>query len=124
MLAMQHPENLELKTSLTAMKVCLDWGFEAVNGNVRRIALQPARRVEAPVVVDGGGEADRGAANDLAMMANQMPMPRSQHNLWSEQLHGVNGRKPARLFSYTEQGCSKHLYNHRKIVWDTLLGLV
>ncbi len=30
-------------------------GFEVVNGNVRRIALQPARRVAAPVVVDGGG---------------------------------------------------------------------
>jgi hypothetical protein len=123
LLAMRQ-ENLELKTSLTAMKVCLERGFEVVNGNVRRIALQPARRVAAPVVVDGRGEADMGAANDLAMMATLMPTPRSLHDLWSEYLHGVGGRKPARLFSYTERGRSKHRYSRRKIVWDTVLGLV
>ena len=54
LLAMRQ-EKLELKPSLTAMKVCLERGFEVVNGKVRRIALQPARRVAAPVVVDGGG---------------------------------------------------------------------
>jgi hypothetical protein len=123
LLAMRQ-ENLELKTSLTAMKVCLERGFEVVNGNVRRITLQPARRVAAPVVVDGRGEADMGAANDLAMMATLMPTPRSLHDLWSEYLHGVGGRKPARLFSYTERGRSKHRYSRRKIVWDTVLGLV
>jgi hypothetical protein len=123
LLAMRQ-ENLELKTSLTAMKVCLERGFEVVNGNVRRIALQPARRGAAPVVVDGRGEADMGAANDLAMMATLMPTPRSLHYLWSEYLHGVGGRKPARLFSYTERGRSKHRYSRRKIVWDTVSGLV
>jgi hypothetical protein len=66
-----------------------------------------------------------GAASDLGMMATLMPTPRSLHDLWSEYLHGVGGRKPARLFSYTERGgCSKHRYSRRKIVWDTLSGLV
>jgi hypothetical protein len=125
LLAMQQ-ENLELKTSLTVMKVCLERGFEVFNGNVRQIALHPVRRVAAPLgVVDGQGEADMGAANDLlAMMATVMPTPRSLHDLWSEYLHGVGGRKPARLFSYTERGRSKHHYCHRKIVWDTVSGLV
>jgi hypothetical protein len=117
-------ENLELKTSLTAMKVCLERGFEVFNGNIQRIALQPVWRVAALVVVDGRGEADMGAANDLTMMATLMPTPRSLHDLWSEYLHGVGGRKPARLFSYTEQGRSKHRYSRRKIVWDTPAGLV
>ena len=97
------------------------------NGNVRRIALQPARRVAAPVVVaDGGaGVVDMGAANDLAMMATLMPTPRSPlHDLWSEYLNGVGGRKPARLFSHTERGHSKHRYSRRKIVWDIMSGLV
>ena len=115
---------MELKTSFSAMKVYLERTFEVVNGNVRRIALQPARRVAAPVVVDGRGEADMGAANDLAMMATLMPTPRSLHDLWSEYLHGVGGRKPARLFSYTKRGRSKHRYSRRKIVWDTVSGLV
>jgi hypothetical protein len=119
-----QPENLESKTSWTAMKVCLERGFEVDNGNVRRIALQPVRRVSALVVVDGLGEAGMGAANDLAMLATLMPPPRSLHDLWSEDLHGVGGRKPARLFSYTERGRSKHRYSRRKIVWDTVLGLV
>jgi hypothetical protein len=124
LLAMRQ-ENLELKTSLTAMKVYLERGFEVVNGNVRRIALQPARRVAAPVLDNGGGEqANMGAANDLAMMATLMPTPRSLHDLWSEYLHGVGGRKPARLFSYTERGRSKHRYSRRKIVWDIVSGLV
>ena len=124
LLAMRQ-ENLELKTSLTAMKVLLERGFEVVNGNVRRIALQPARRVAAPVVVaDGGGVVDMGAANDLAMMATLMPTPRSLHDLWSEYLNGVGGRKPARLFSHTERGRSKHRYSRRKIVWDIVSGLV
>ncbi len=120
LLAMRQ-ENLELKTSLSAMKVNLERGFDLVNGIVRQIAL----RLAAPVmVVHGGGEADMGAASNLAMMAPQMPTPRSLHDLWSEYLHGVDWRKPARLFSYTEQGCSKHCYSHRKIVWGTISGLV
>ena len=123
LLAMRQ-EKLELKPSLTAMKVCLERGFEVVNGKVRRIALQPVLRVAAPNVVDWRGEADMGAANDLSMVATLMPTPISLHDLWSEYLHGVGGRKPARLFSYTERGRSKHRYSRRKIVWDTVLGLV
>lgn len=124
LLAMRQ-ENLEFKSSLAAMKVYLERGFEVVNGNVRRIALQPARRVAAPVVIVGGGrDADMGAANDLAMMATLMPTPRSLHDLWSEYLNGVGGRKPARLFSYTERGRSKHRYSRRKVVWDIVAGLV
>ncbi len=68
-----------------------------VNGNVRRLALQPARRVAAPVVVvHGGGDADLGeeASDPLAMMATPMPTPRNLHDLWSEYLHGVGGGSP------------------------------
>ena len=100
---------------MTAMKAILERNFEVVNGNLRRIALQPARRRV------GVGT----AANDLAsMMATLMPTPRSLHDLWQEYLHGVGGRKPARLFSYTERGRSKHRYSRRKVVWDLVSGLV
>ena len=139
LLAMRQ-DNLEMKTSVTAsvaaLKVNMERSFEMLNGNVRRMALQPARRVAVPV--GGGGVGDEantggGAATanegegDLAMMATAtlMPTPISLHDLWAEYLlHGVGGRKPARLFSYTERGRSKHRYSRRKIVWDTVSGLV
>ena len=133
LLAMRQ-DMLEVKTSNSALKVNIARGFEILSGNVRRMALQPARRVAAPVggggvvvVNGGGGEANAdGAEGDLAMMATAtlMPTPRSLHDLWAEYLHGVGGRKPARLFSYSERGRSKHRYSRRKVVWDTVSGLV
>ena len=33
-------------------------------------------------------------------------------------------RKPARLFSYTERGRSKHRYSRRKVVWDLVSRLI
>jgi hypothetical protein len=103
--------------------------FGILNGNIWRVALQPARRQTA-----GGGERDeaadaaevptRAAANNLAMMATLMPTPRSLHNLWHEFHHGVGGGKAARLFSYSEQGRSKHRYHRRKVVWDLVSSLV
>ncbi|KAI2496294.1 hypothetical protein MHU86_805 [Fragilaria crotonensis] len=87
--------------------------FGILNGNVRRIALQPARRRTAGGERGEGEETgaeetpERAAANNLAMMATLMPTPRRLHNLWQEYHHGVGGRKAARLFSYTERGHSK-----------------
>ncbi len=99
-----------------------------MTGNIRQIALQPARQWNAK-----GGERDeaanaaevpgRAAANDLAMITALMPTPRSLHDLWHEFHHGVGGRKAARLFSYSEQGRSKHRYHRRKVVWDLVSSL-
>jgi hypothetical protein len=70
-------DNLEIKTAINVIKLNLERCFGVLNGNIRRIALQPARRRTA------GGEGDEGAdaaevpgratANDLAMMATLMP---------------------------------------------------
>jgi hypothetical protein len=100
-----------------------------LNGNIRQIVLQPARRRTA-----GGGERDeaadaaevpvRAAATDLAIMATLMPTPRSLHKLLHKFHHGVSGRKAARLFSYSEQGRSKHRYHRQKVLWDLVLSLV
>ena len=57
-------------------------------------------------------------------MATLMPTPRSLHDLWNEFQQGVGGRKPARLFSFSERGRSKFKYCRRKIVWDLIAGLV
>ncbi|KAI2511670.1 hypothetical protein MHU86_2736 [Fragilaria crotonensis] len=121
-------DNLELKTAINIIKMNLERCFGILNGNMRRIALQPARRRTA-----GGGRGDdegaaevpeRAAANDLAMMATLMPTPRSLHDLWQEYHHGVGGRKAARLFSYSERGRSKHRYHRQKVVWDLVGRLI
>ena len=99
-----------------------------VNGNIWRIALQPARQVARDrrdvVVVVVGEQQGQVVVDDLTMMATLMPSPRSLHDLWHEYQHGVGGRKAARLFSYTERGRSKHRYSRRKVVWDLVSGLV
>ncbi len=122
-------DNFEIKTAINVVKLNLEQCFGILNGNIKRIALQPARRRTA-----GGGERDdaadaaevpgRAAANILAMMATLMPTPRSLHDLWHKFHHGVGGRKAARLFSYSERGCSKHRYHRRKVVWDLVSSLV
>ena len=111
-------DNLEMKTAINVIKVNLERCFGILNGNIRRMAMQPARR-RTDGGERGGGEAaaevpGRAAANDLAMMATLMPTPRSLHDLWQEYHHGVSGRKAARLFSYSERGRSKHRYHRTK----------
>ena len=121
-------DNLEIKTSINVIKLNLERCFGILNGNIRRIALQPARRRTAGAERDEAADAvevpGRAAANDLAMMATLMPTPRSLHDLWHEFHHGVGGRKAARLFSYSERGRSKHRYHRRKVVWDLVSNLV
>ena len=114
-------DNLEMRTAINVIKVNLEWCFGMLNGNIRRMAMQPVRR-RTDGGERGGGEAaaevpERAAANDLAMMATLMPTPRSLHDFWQEYHHSAGGRKAARLFSYSERGHSKHRYHRRKVVW-------
>lgn len=126
-------ENLELKHAINAMKVNMERNFQMVNGNIRQLAMRPARNLARATGIVGqqhepatrpqqfGGA----AGGDHAMMlATLMPTPRSLHDLWQEFQHGVGGRKAARLFSHSERGRSKHRYHRRKIVWDLVAGLV
>jgi hypothetical protein len=56
--------------------------------------------------------------------ATLMPNPKSLYDLWHEYLHGVGGRKPARLFSETERGRVKYKFTRRKVIWDVVRDLV
>ena len=137
-------ENVELRSEIAGLVVAMERGFQTVNGNVRRIALQPARRRDATAttvgvaVATGGGAAaalpDSVAAAERALLApalamtnaptTLMPNPKSLYDLWNEYLHGVGGRKPARLFSESERGRVKHKYSRRKVIWDAVRELV
>ncbi|KAI2497397.1 hypothetical protein MHU86_17108 [Fragilaria crotonensis] len=140
-------ENIEIRNNIAGMLQAMERGFHIINGNVRRAALQPAQRVPRPpggaaataataaaIAAAAAGADDQGAeALERALLrpalamtspATLMPNPRSLYDLWNEYLHGVGGRKPARLFSETERGQVKYKYSRRKVIWDVIRNLV
>jgi hypothetical protein len=84
-------ENLELRNEISAMTLSTERGFQIVNGNVRRVALQPAQRRDTTAMVrtatmtdataaaalaaigEGAAE-DTGAAGERAMLAPALAM--------------------------------------------------
>jgi hypothetical protein len=50
--------------------------------------------------------------------ATLMPNPKSLFDLWTEYVHVVGEKKPARLFSETERGRVKYIFTRRKVIWD------
>jgi len=99
--------------------------FKIWNANIRRIAIQLARRI----VPDAQAGQEAVPANNepnppINQSATLMPVPRTLHLLWKEWHHGVGGRKPARLFMARERGLFKHKFHRRKLVWDLIVGLI
>mmetsp|Transcript_3711 Transcript_3711/g.5065 ORF Transcript_3711/g.5065 Transcript_3711/m.5065 type:complete len:468 (-) Transcript_3711:47-1450(-) len=85
--------------------------MRVMNGNVRRIAVQPGARQAAP-------------NNGALAMAVLSPLPCNLHVLWLEWTNGIGGRKAARLFTPQERGQNKYKYHRRKVVWEVIARLV
>jgi hypothetical protein len=127
-------ENIELRNEMERLHQGMERGFATINGNIKRVAMQPVRRLATTAVgidlLAGAATGTVGAAMELApalAMMNPpslMPNPKSLFDLWDEYLNGVGGRKPARLFSQTERGRVKYKYTRRKVVWDIIKKLV
>ena len=115
-------ENMEMKSTITGLKISIERNVRVVNGNVRRLAMRPTRNLTVLATAatnqqSQGGVAAQDAGGDHAMMlATLMPTPRSFSDLWQEFEFGVGGRKAAKLFSYTERGHFKDKYHRRKNV--------
>jgi hypothetical protein len=123
---------------MSAMMLAMERGFHIVNGNVRRVALQPVARSRAAVVAAADVTAATTAAvvgdNERALLspalavmtspATLMANPKSLYDVWNEYRNGVGGRKPARLFSEAEQGQVKFKYSRRKAIWDVVRNMV
>ena len=102
---------MELRNEISSLMLSMERGFQIVNGNVRRVSLQPARTQGATATltttagdpspaIQEGTAADTAAAGErallapaLAMMnyATLMPNPKSLFNLWTEHLHRIGG---------------------------------
>jgi stage V sporulation protein SpoVS len=104
-LSLRH-ENIELRNDIAALKLIIEIGFATVNGNVRSVAIQPARQqvttasgmdLLAGAAATGttvGNEGTTMLAPALAMMnaPSLMPNPKSLFDLWDEYLNGVGAK--------------------------------
>jgi hypothetical protein len=135
-------ENIELRTEFerrfdVLLSQFVERGFAPVNGNIRRVAMQPVRRrvttatgidLLAGAATTGTVGAATELAPALAMMNPPKLMPRSPKSLfdlWDEYINGVGGRKPARHFlEPAERGRVKYKYTSWKVVWDVIKTLV
>jgi hypothetical protein len=86
--------------------------------------------VQAPVVHRAGASTAAAAANaqDPPAVVQQQqegraelcPRPKSLHELWTEYMFGIGGRKAAKDFTPIERGRCRHKYCRRKLVWDCI----
>ena len=55
---------------------------------------------------EGGVEdgAEGGVMNSISADSTLSPLPQNLIDLWQEYIEGIGGRKPARIFSFSEWG--------------------
>jgi hypothetical protein len=89
-------ENIELRNDIASLKLALEQGFATVNGNVKRVAIQPACRAATGTGIDilAGAATNRAATDTRAALAMMnpptlMPNPKSLFDLWDEYLNGI-----------------------------------
>ena len=105
-LSLRH-ENIALRNEFErrfdVLSQLIERGFATVNGNVRRVAMQPVQRGVAKTTTTAAGAAmELAPALEMINPPTLMPSRKSLFDLWDEYINGVGGRKPARLFSEPE----------------------
>jgi hypothetical protein len=94
--------------------------IERMDGNIKRLAMMPARRIIPASRVGGGGLNE----SQPVQPANLCKCPKNLFVLWAEYESGIGGNKPARTFSLSERGKVRFQYCRRKIILDTVDALV
>ena len=126
--------NQQREADRTAMRLQAN----QINQNLRRLAINPLRRLNQQQQVqaqqhDGGGGALIGGVGGAEPQevgggdgppADLSPTPRTLYVLWLEYQEGIGGRKPARQFTREERGRVKHKYHRRKIIWDLVASMI
>jgi Transcriptional activator of glycolytic enzymes len=87
-----------------------------LEGNVKRIALQPIVRAQQNHEVPTGANTASGASLSKC--------PRDLYTLWKEYEFGIGGKKAAKEFTAVERGSCKSAYSRRKCFWDTVENLI
>ena len=103
--------------------------YQTMISNIRRVALQPARRVTSSSVRTSNPAAETPTAGpdiseERPPTATLSTTPKDLYLLWEEFQNGIEGRKAAKLFTPNERGKVKHKYVRRKVLWDRVAHLV
>jgi hypothetical protein len=98
----------------------------AMNANIKRIAMQPITRQyvrPASPSVPQGTEGGR-AAVLRPQGAKLSKYPKTLYVLWQEYEFGLEGNKPAKMYTPAERGANKCSYCRRKVFWDAIETLM
>ena len=109
---------VSLQERVIAMECNLGNKMTGLQRNVKRLADAPGRRIRPPSGVSFGLDGDTRIERGLSAL------PRTLYDLWDEYTVGLEGRKPAKLYTPQERGRCKHKYSRRKVVWDKIQELI
>ena len=78
---------------------------------------------------EGGGSDEEDANADLVLdhrrvMPKLMKCPKTINVIWMEYEFGIDGKKPAKLYTSEERGANRFAYSRRKVVWDKIKELI
>jgi hypothetical protein len=118
------------------------WQFGILSRNFKQVGVVPPwgvanrgdhnqQQLQASMLVGdspsnaevGNAEHDPAVMNSISARASLSPLPRNLFDFWQELIEGIGGRKPARHFSFSEQGRVKHKFHRCKILWDLISRL-
>ncbi len=120
--AAMRRENDERNAQRTLFENKTTRKLEALDQNIRRVAMQPIRRARYTVAEEAQEEG--AGQGQIRLTSTLSPHPKDLHELWQEYEFGIGGRKPAKLFTAQERGKEKFKYSRRKVAWDTVERLV
>jgi hypothetical protein len=101
----------ETQRSFRDLQEFMQKNIQRMNSSIKRIALQP--------VVRPRNEEARERARALLVKC-----PRDLFVLWQEYEHGIDGSKPARLFTSKERGQCKYTFSLRMNFWSIVEEMI
>ena len=111
-------EVLELKQEIETLKNNLYQSLGYIRASMNKIAGVP-HRVGVPTLDRIATPRDNPTQGNAFLSQS----PKNLHELWQEYEVGINGHKPARMFTANERGRVSKKYSRRNLVWQKIVDL-
>ena len=111
-------EVLELKQEIETLKNNLYQSLGYIRASMNKIARAP-HRVGVPTLDRIATPRDNPTQGNAFLSQS----PKNLHELWQEYEVGINGHKPARMFTANERGRVSKKYSRRNLVWQKIVDL-
>ena len=108
---------ISLEEKMLTNDAIVDRKLSSIQRGVQRLNDSPGRRIRASSTSVVLGSPDR-------LETSLSRLPKTLYDLWDEYTVGLEGRKPAKLYSSTERGRCKYKYTRRRVVWQKIEELV